>query len=314
MTPTSLVPVEGALGRPRAAPFDHMPPFGREWIFRGAPGARPGKRCLATLATSCIDFDTPHRACHWRPLPIVSPAAAPADAPAVLPAAAVRRTRRAAGGARHRRAWYAICWSVGALGIIGWLIAAYERPAGFEPAYASEMAGVAPDRATSSSSIVRTAEVRPDASTSASPQRRMPAPVATAAEPAPPARHVARRPASPRPQATPGVPPASVEASPPSYGQRTAAARHPAEPRLAARPPTRSAAADTGKRDQLVAPPPATGHARDTLDDPLTLIAMANALRNIEPARATPASADGFDWTSQLSHRRLTDTPDAFAR
>ncbi|MGC3023972.1 hypothetical protein ACPUER_02265 [Burkholderia sp. DN3021] len=40
---------------------------------------------------------------------------------------------------------------------------------------------------------------------------------------------------------------------------------------------------------------------------------MANTLRAAQPARAAHAPAAGFDWTSQLSHRRVTDTPDAFA-
>ncbi|MBN3779783.1 hypothetical protein G3O06_19795 [Burkholderia sp. Ac-20345] len=60
---------------------------------------------------------------------------------------------------------------------------------------------------------------------------------------------------------------------------------------------------------------PRTGRPeRDTLDDPLTLIAMESALRATRPARATHAPAAGFDWTAQLSRRRLADTPSAFAR
>lgn len=40
---------------------------------------------------------------------------------------------------------------------------------------------------------------------------------------------------------------------------------------------------------------------------------MANALRATQPARPAHPSVAGFDWTSQLSHRRVTDVPDAFA-
>ncbi|WP_423759448.1 hypothetical protein [Burkholderia sp. NLJ2] len=87
-------------------------------------------------------------------------------------------------------------------------------------------------------------------------------------------------------------------------------------PRPAARPPIQSDTANARTRDRLVAPPDArdTRDAHDTLDNPLTLISMANALRGAQPARAAPAPAAGFDWTSQLSHRRVTDAPDAFAR
>ncbi|WP_249207051.1 hypothetical protein [Burkholderia cenocepacia] len=85
-------------------------------------------------------------------------------------------------------------------------------------------------------------------------------------------------------------------------------------PRLAAHPPILRDAASTGTRDRL-APPPRIANTRDargSLDDPATLIAMANALRATQPARPAHPSAAGFDWTSQLSHRRVTDTPDAF--
>ncbi len=89
--------------------------------------------------------------------------------------------------------------------------------------------------------------------------------------------------------------------------------------RLAAHPPIQHPplprdAANTGTRDRL-APSPCIADPRDTrdsLDDPATLIAMANALRATQPARPTHPPAAGFDWTSQLSHRRVTDAPDAF--
>lgn len=93
-----------------------------------------------------------------------------------------------------------------------------------------------------------------------------------------------------------------------------APARAPTVSRLAARPPIRSSTADARTRDRLAASPRATGDTLNTLDDPLTLIAMASALRATQPARATHAPTTGLDWTAQLSHRRLTDTPDAFAR
>ncbi|MDN7492590.1 hypothetical protein QZM35_33200 [Burkholderia sp. AU45274] len=318
MTPSPLVPVAGALARPRVAPLDHVPSLGRDWTFRGAPGARPGKHCLATLTTSCIDVDRPHRACHWKPLSITASAPTRAGSPVALPAAAAPCSRRIAGGFRDRRAKYAICWSIGALGIIGWLIAAYEPIAGFGPAYAIHAAGDVPDHATSSSGAVRVAAVQPRTSTSAPPQRKMAAPVATTAEPLPATHQVARPPASLRPKATSGVPPTATAtaASPRSSGKRMAAAPVPTPTltRMATRPPIRGSTVDTRTRDRLAALPRATGDMRDTLDDPLTLIAMASALRATEPVRATRAPATGVDWTAQLSHRRLTDTPDAFAR
>ncbi|ABB07736.1 hypothetical protein [Burkholderia lata] len=316
MIPSSLVPVAGVLARPRVAPLDHVPSFGRDWTFRGAPGARPGKHCLATLATSCIDVGRPHRACHWKPLPMAAPAPTLAGSVVARPAAAAPCSRRFAGGFRDRRAKYAICWSIGALGIIGWLIAAHEPIAGFGPAYAIHAAGGVPDHATSSSGTVRVAAVQPHTSTSAPPQRKMAAPVATTAESPPATHHVKRRPASLRPKATSSVPPTATAASPRSSGKRMAAApaRTPAVSRLATRPPPRSSTVDARTRDRLAASPRATGDTRDSLEDPLTLIAMANALRTTQPARATHAPATGLDWTAQLSHRRLTDTPDAFAR
>ncbi|MBN3831244.1 hypothetical protein [Burkholderia sp. Ac-20344] len=316
MTPSSLVPVTGALARPRVAPLDHVPPFGRDWIFRGAPGARPGKHCLATLATSCIDVDRPHRTCHWQPLPVEASAPACAGLPVALPAGAGRRSRHTAGGFRDRRVRYAICWSIGALGIIGWLIAAYEPIPGFGPAYAIHTAGSVPDHATSTLGTVRVSTVKPQPSTSAPPQRKISTPVVTAAESPPATHHVARHPASLRPKTTSGVPHTATASPPRSNGKHSTMAA-PARPatvsRLASHPPIRSSTVDARTRDRLVAPPRTTGDTRDTRDDPLTLIAMANTLRATQPARATHAPATGFDWTAQLSHHRLTDTPDAFA-
>lgn len=82
--------------------------------------------------------------------------------------------------------------------------------------------------------------------------------------------------------------------------------------RLAARPPIRANTVDTRARDRLATAPRAIAHSRGTLDDPLRLIAMAGALRS-QPAQRTLPPVN-FDWTTQLSHRRLTDTPDAFTR
>ncbi|AOR67320.1 hypothetical protein BBJ41_07030 [Burkholderia stabilis] len=310
MTQTSLVPVEGALARPRVAPLDHVPSFGREWTFRGAPGARPGKPCLATLTTSCIDVDKPHHACRWKPLPLAASAPTPATSPAA-PAVASRHSRRMPPAPRDRRAMYATCWSVGALGIIGLLIAAHEPLTGFEPAYALHATGVVPDHATSSTGSVQVVAVQPGISTIVPPEPAITAPVAITAE-SPPATHrVTHRPASLHPKATPDVQRTAAASPHRANGPHTAATPTPTPTvtRLAARPPARSDTPHTAARDRLASRPPAT----DALDDPLTLIAMANALGADQPTRATHAPAAGFDWTSRLSHRRVTDAPDTFA-
>jgi len=318
MTPSPLVPVEGALARPRIAPLDHVPPFGREWTFRGAPGARPDKHCLATLTTSCIDVDRPHRACRWQPWPVAASAPNPAGAPVAPAAVAGRRSRRTVQGSRDRRAMYAICWSIGAFGIIGWLIAAHEPFTGFEPAPTIQMAVIAPDHTTSSTGTVRVAAVQSGTSTNTSPRRTGATPVTKTAESPPATHHAAPRPASLRTKATSDVQRAAAASPRRTNGTRTTAApaRIPTVPQLAARPPVLSNAASTRAPDRLAPPPRSTDtrDAHDTLDDPLTLIATANTLRAAQPARAAHAPAAGFDWTSQLSHRRVTDTPDAFAR
>ncbi|HHY6927623.1 TPA: hypothetical protein ACV4T7_001515 [Burkholderia ambifaria] len=306
MTPSPLVPVQGALARPRVAPLDHMPSFGHEWRFR------PGTYCLATLTTSCISVDRPHRACHWQPLtaPASTSASMPASTSASARSAVVsatvigRRCRAIAGSRRDRRAMFAISWSIGALGIIGWLIAAHESPADFTPVPAIRISDGAPGHATSSTGSAQVAQVRPGASTNASLQRTESAPVAKTTALPPATRHAAARPASLRPKATSGVRRTGIvlPASP----------HHTNGPRkTAARPPVLS---DTTGNYARLAPAPRATDARDTFDDPLALIAMANALRGTPPARSAHAPAAGFDWTSQLSHRRLTDAPDAFAR
>ncbi|GAU02508.1 hypothetical protein BSLA_01f4688 [Burkholderia stabilis] len=318
MTPSPFVPVEGALARPRFAPLDHVPPFGREWTFRGAPGARPGKHCLATLTTSCIDVDRPHRACHWQPWSVAAPAPNPAGASVVPAAVAVagRCSRRNARGSRDRRAMYATFWGISAFGIIGWLIAAHEPPTGFEPAHTIQMGGIVPEHTTSSTGTVQVAEVHSGTSTDTAPRRTVATPVAKTAESPPATHHTALRPASLRPKAAFDVQRAATASPRRTNSTRTTAApaRTPIVTQLAARPPALS---DTASARDRLAPPPRstdTRDARDTLDDPLTLIAMANALHIAQPARAAHAPAAGFDWTSQLSHRRVTDAPDAFAR
>ncbi len=315
MTSSSLVPVEGALARPRAAPLDHVPPFGREWKFRGAPGARPAKNCLATLTTSCIDVDRPHRACRWQPLPVMTPlpastaSTASAGSP-LTPAAAGPRFRRTAGNPHDRRAMVAICWSVGALGIIGWLIAAHEPSAGFGPVLPIQTASTAPDHATSFTGTVHVAAVPPGPSTHAAPPRKAATPVTKTAGSRPAPRGAAHRPAPSPAKATSDTQRTAAASPHRADGPHRAPtpARTPTVEQLAAQPPRQHIAANRPARERH-APPPL---AIDTLDDPLALIAMANTLRGTEPVRATPASAAGFDWTSQLSHRRVTDMPGAF--
>ncbi|WP_249196001.1 hypothetical protein [Burkholderia cenocepacia] len=238
--------------------------------------------------------------------------------PAVVPG---RRSRHPAAGPRDRRAVYAACWSIGALGIIGWLIGTYDPPAGFGPAYAIQAAGGVADRVTTSTGTIHVAATRPATSTTAMRQRKVAAPVANTTK-APPAKHrTPPRPASLHPQTASDMRHAAPALPRRATGQRTTQAppRTPVVPRLAAHPPIQRAplqraAANTGTTDRLA--PPRTADTRDTrdaLDDPATLIAMANALRGTQPARPAHPSAAGFDWTSQLSHRRVTDVPDAFA-
>ncbi|AOI78066.1 hypothetical protein WS54_17155 [Burkholderia sp. NRF60-BP8] len=313
MTPSPLVPVEGALARPRATPLDHVPPFGREWRLPGAPGTRPGRTCLATLTTSCIDVDRPHRACRWQPLPAVASLPASVEVAATPVAATARRAR----ASHDQRAMYAVCWSIGALGIIGWLIGAYDPPAGFGPASATRAAGSAAELVTTSTGTIHAAAAQPGTSTHAVPQRNVAMPVANMPG-SPPATHrVALRPAPSHPQATAdarNVRPASPRRATRQHATE-APPRTPVVPRLAAHPSIQRSATHTGTRDRLAPPPHLadTLDTRDSLDDPVTLIAMANALRATQPARPAPPPAAGFDWMAQLSHRRVTDAPDVFA-
>ncbi|WP_282506976.1 hypothetical protein [Burkholderia cepacia] len=301
MIPTPLVPVEGALARPRVAPLDHVPPFGREWKFRGAPGAQPTRNCLATLTTSCIDVDRPHRACHWQPAP------ASTGVP-VAPAVTGRRLPRTAGNRRDRRATYATCLSIGALGIIGWLIAVHELPMDFGSTHAIHTASTVPDHARSFNGTVHVAAGQPGQPTHAAPTHTVATPDTKLAESQPASHRVVRRPTPPHPQTTSDTQ-RTAAASPSRAGGRQSAttpARAPIVKQRTAHSPLQHTTATVAARERRAPPPLAT----DALDDPLTLIAMANALRGTEPAHTTHASATGFDWTSQRSHRRLTDTPD----
>ncbi|MDS0858998.1 hypothetical protein NUV25_14930 [Burkholderia pseudomultivorans] len=329
MSPSPLVPVEGALARPRAAPLDDVPPFGREWIFRGGSGEQRDRRCLATLSTSCIEIGAPHRACHWEPLP----ASARPAADASVAAAAGRRAARAGPASHQRRAMYAACWSVGALGIIGALIATHEPFGSSTPGGTIRTADAVAVRAAQSTSTGPSTSAFMATPTSGGTPPVLPAPpepaaiaplqhaAATSAGPSAGSPQVAsdmsRSRTSPRATATPDTRRA-VAASPPPpsmhrpNGVRTtiAQARPPSLLRTAARPPIARDAPHAPGRDRRSPLP----HTADALDDPLTLIAIANALGADRTAPAAPAPAAGFDWTSRLSHRRLTDTPNAFAR
>jgi hypothetical protein len=90
----------------------------------------------------------------------------------------------------------------------------------------------------------------------------------------------------------------------------------PSAPRFTARPSVTHHASRTPTPDRVGSPahPGAPLDRLDPLDDPLTLIAMVNALHPDRPAPAADAPGAGFDWTAQLSHRRLTDGPDTLIR
>jgi len=284
-------------------------PFGREWTFRGAPGSRSGEAYFAELLTSCIDVNAPHRACHWMPL----------DSPATATAAAAAPRRLET---RVHRGTYAACWTVGALALIGWLVVTHVPPASLVATAreAQSTASAAPDAARATAAMTaRTSQLAErhtatervgatmisspdampaapaDASPSAAADRRDTAPARDAtplAEPQPQALAATeRQPAPTRRTAAPAVPPTGD-------AQRVVTRPRPAPP------PVRTA---------MPAEPPAHD---DALDDPRTLIEMADALRAEWPAvtRAAPSSGTNADWSARLTHRRLTDAPDAFAR
>ncbi|KVP34944.1 hypothetical protein WJ88_07950 [Burkholderia ubonensis] len=196
----------------------------------------------------------------------------------------------------------ASCWTLGALGIIGWLIAAHE-PA-FDPARAPG------NTQTGVTAISRIAQPPEPALAAA----RVPA--------TEPSVHAAPEAAAARPMITADAAPMTAKAEHPVVthaaalprtgraSERQATARaQPAMPGVAARvqPAPPPAAASALRRASMSAP-------LDDLDDPRTLIALEKALRTEQPAavRAPQTAAADGDWTSRLSHRRLTDTPDAF--
>lgn len=277
-------------------------------------GAPPGKLCVATLSTSCIDIRAPHRACRWGP--IAASASAAADAP-VVPAAASGRAEQAGrtrGTPRERRSLYATCWTIGALAIIGSLIALRGPSAGFAPVRAIDTTEVVSDRAAPSTIAHRPAPTRSDSAAAAA-QPTAAASVATIVRSLQPANGATHGRAAPRPgaasdsralaRASHAQQPSARESHRSSRpGSETARATPPSAPRVAALPghAGRTSNASHASTRGRVAPPPE--HA---LDDPLTPIAIANALRADSPARTASAPAADFDWTSQLSHRRLTD-------
>ncbi|WP_080494544.1 hypothetical protein [Burkholderia ubonensis] len=279
MNPSPFVPVEGDLAVPRFRPLDGIP-LGREWTFRGTSDARSGSPYTARTETTCIDVDAPHRACHWMPSSNAKPE------PVV-----VHPRSHPDAAAPARRAVLASCWTLGALGIIGWLIAAHE-PA-FDPARApgNTQTGVTaisriaqpPEPALAAARVPAT-----EPSVHAAPMTaKAEHPVVTHAAALPRTRRASER------QATARAQPAM-----PAAHHRVAARVQPAPP---------PAAASVLRRASTSAP-------LDDLDDPRTLIALEKALRTEQPAavRAPQTAAADGDWTSRLSHRRLTDTPDAF--
>lgn len=298
MNPSPLIPVEGEIARPRFMPLDGIP-FGREWTLRRSSDAHADGTFVARIVTSCIDVAFPHRACSW--LPLRPPASVPA-----LPAS------RSAPADGSKRTLLAACWSVGALGIIGWLVATHAPESGTDASLRFVQSGTVTAQRPAQPVVTHAATPAPRPDTAS----HTPAtPIAVAARPSPPIvvapqpvaatppapiRHAQRLATTPQPHTT------GRHAMP--QMQYTAATTAPAAIRVAA--PVRP----TPQLERAVQPLPAAS-ALDTLDDPHTLIAMAHALRAEQPAAAPSAPPPaGFDWTSRLSHRRLTDTPDAFTR
>ncbi|KWE95021.1 hypothetical protein [Burkholderia ubonensis] len=279
MNPSPFVPVEGDLAVPRFRPLDGIP-LGREWTFRGTSDARSGSPYTARTETTCIDVDAPHRACHWTPSSNAEPE------PVV-----VHPRSHPDAAAPARRAVLASCWTLGALGIIGWLIAAHE-PA-FDPARAP---GNTQTGVTAISRIAQPPELALAAARVPATEPSVHAAPMTAKTEHPVVTHAAALPRTGRAserQATARAQPAM-----PAAHHRVAARVQPAPP---------PAAASALRRASTSAP-------LDDLDDPRTLIALEKALRTEQPAavRAPQTTAADGDWTSRLSHRRLTDTPDAF--
>ncbi|WP_146121506.1 hypothetical protein [Burkholderia multivorans] len=306
MTQPPLVPLEGALARPRATPLDDVPPFGREWTVRDVDGASPGKHFVAaTLSTSCIDIHAPHRACRWQAI-VQSTSADAVDRRAER----IGRTR----SARHERhAVYATCWTLGALAIIGSLIALRAPSTAFAPAPTVGTTEAVSNRAAPSTTAHGTVSTRRDSSAAAAAPvaaiigSRQPANGATRAQPA---SRVITTPGGPH-RVTPSRALRSSTHAPHRASRSrlgTAQTTPRAMPRVAAL--ARYAVSTSSIAGTSTAASMAS-RSEPTLDDPLTLIAIANALRDDSSVRAMPALAADFDWTSQLSHRRLTDASPA---
>lgn len=300
------VPVEGKLALPRVAPLGGVPSFGREWTFRPASGSGRRTRCVATLTTSCVDSDAPHRACRWQPLTVEPPSVAPA---------ADRSIVRPPGRTRDRRALHAACWSIGALGIIGALIATHEPFPRFAPEPAREHASVmqpydAP--AAAAVGVATTKPIAPNASVV------VPAHPRTAAQPVPTSSEAARRArdaaTAPAPSPLASVAAADTPPHRPNIVRTLSAPRYAsATARPAAAWPITGRTSQTASLDHPHRPPhPDASH--DAADDSFTLISLANALQAELPARRATVPAAGFDWTARLSHRRLTDAPDLYTR
>ncbi|MXN78414.1 hypothetical protein GR157_27195 [Burkholderia sp. 4701] len=305
MNPSPLVPVEGEIAHPRFMPLDGIP-FGREWTFRGVSDARADDTFVARIVTSCIDVKFPHRACNWLPLRLSRPSVTRPASPASRPAPV--------GGSR--RAMLAACWSVGALGIIGWLVAAHEPKSGADTSLRIAQSGAVTIQRLAQPEVHAAAA---PASQPATATRTPATPTAIAARPSPPI-------------AVAPQPPAAMLAVPTRHAQRLATAPQPRATGSHAMPRTQYATATETtvpaaarvathvrpmpQLQRAVQPlPSAPAPALDALDDSRTLIAMAHALRAEQPAVAPSAPPPaGFDWTSRLSHRRLTESPDAFTR
>ncbi|CAG9227426.1 hypothetical protein [Burkholderia vietnamiensis] len=299
------VPVEGKLALPRVAPLGGVPSFGREWTFRPVSGAERRTRCVATLTTSCVDSDAPHRACRWQPLSVEPPSVAPlAD-----------RSIRTAGRTRDRRALHAACWSIGALGIIGALIATHEPFPRFAPEPAREHASVMQPYEAPAAAAVRVATIEPIAPNASV---VVPAHPSAAAQPVPTSSEAARRArdaaTAPAPSPLASVAAADTPPHRPNIVRTLSAPRYAsATARPAAAWPITGHTSQTASLDHPHRPPHPDG-LHNAADDLLTLIALADALQAELPARRATMPTTGFDWTARLSHRRLTDTPDLYTR
>ncbi|WP_244114947.1 hypothetical protein [Burkholderia cepacia] len=291
MSRATFVPIEGVFARPRITPLAGLPPFGREWVFRGSHGARGARPYGATLKTSCIDVNAPHRTCHWQPL-----TAQQVDFPAPAPQSETFAVRNAP----VRRALFAVCCSIGALGIIGWLIAANESTTNAPFSTSVTPAVIANGQDAGQPATVLPSSHAPDEDRSTSVAQIAPESHAKPSLVFPP-RQALTTPARLPIRHTPFPIAPHTHQSSPVTGRATP--RHSTLESRSLRATRR-----------LALPRTAVAHA--TLDDPKTLIAMASALRaeqsGIATARSAPAP--GFDWTAALTQRRLTDTPDAFTR